>query len=286
MTRQSYTTNVYVHHGDGTNGTTTGIGYYQETNVMCDTNGNKIVKKYDKCEPVSLATGASRTVGTTTCSGNETLLLCTPQQGNDLTPYPVCSGAEVSDYPKLEYVQPSESNDKFTAEGYTRWVHKYTATGSEVVGDVNQKDSCHPVYKLSRTNSNNTVTATTSSVQKCQIQSPGTTGFTAGEWYCLNTTDNVATSCNGYSDTISDSETSTLKYHLPVMDATSSTTPVAPGWTYTEETDANSVSLRKTDRNKDECKLLTTRTTSGNTTSTTSVWRCTVGAPNGTSGLE
>ena len=284
LTTVRNTTNVYVPHGNGSNGTTTGIGYYTETNVMCDTSGNKIVKKYDKCDPVSLASGVSRTVGSKTCSGNQTLLMCTPQEG-DLTPYPVCSGAEVSGYPKLEYVQPSESNDKFTAEGYTRWVHKYTATGSEVVGDVNQKDSCHPVYKLSRTNSNNTVTATTSSVQKCQIQSPGTTGFTAGEWYCLNTTDNVATSCNGYSDTISDSETSTLKYHLPVMDATSSTTPVAPGWTYTEETDANSVSLRKTDRNKDECKLLTTRTNSGNTTSTTSVWRCTVGAPNGTSGL-
>lgn len=298
LSRVHYTTGVYVPHGNGSNGTTTGIGYYQETNVMCDTTGDKIVKKYDKCEPVSLASGASRTVGTTTCSGNETLLLCTPQQG-DPTPYPVCSGAEESGYPKKKYFAPTVSSGKITKEGYVATAHRLVGTSTDIINPAErvEYDECHTVYKVthSRTDATNTVTATTQTTKKCKVQNYTYPTNLTSTWvpntteYCLNTTNNASTSCDGYTDTISDSITSTVRYHLPIMKGNSgndAVTPIAPGWTYTEEKDADNVSLRGTDPDKDRCELLTTRTTSGNATSTTSVWRCTVGAPTGTPGLN
>ena len=290
LSRVHHTTGVYISHGNGNNGTTTGIGYYQETNVMCDINGNKIVKKYDECEPVSIAPGVPRTVAGVTCSGNQTLLLCTPQQGNDSTQYPVCSDAEVADYPKAKYFEPTISNGQITAEGYTQKVHKYTANGSEVTleSDVKNPDECHTVYKvISRTANNNTVTATTQTTKKCKVQSYShpvpSSAWTVDTWYCLNTDANG--SCEEYRDSIVDSETSTLKYHLPTMDANDSTKPVSAGYTYYEVTDENDVIVREIVRDKeDKCdnKILGRN---ANNSSSVTVSQCTVGAPTGTPGL-
>ena len=242
LTTVRNTTNVYVPHGNGSNGTTTGIGYYTETNVMCDTEGNKIVKKYDKCDPVSLASGASRTVGGKTCSGNQTLLMCTPQE-EPTTPYYVCSDAEVSNYPQLVYVAPTVSDGKFTARGYTKRVHKYTSDGAEVDGaERHNPDECHTVYKRTfdiGTNDDTgvrTATTTTQSTLKCRVQNPGTTGWSVGTEYCLNTTNDASTSCNGYSENTSDVITSTLRYHLPIMGTGSDNNkPKEPGYTYDAE---------------------------------------------------
>ncbi len=260
-------------------------GYYETTVTYCEGSATTYAPA-DECTPVADASLA-RSVTGQSCGDNQVLKRCMPQEGTQ-TPYFICDTTEASGYPKQKYFVPAESGNKFIKEGYTAWVHKYTDGGNEVPGELIDKDECRPVYKLERTASGNTVTATTSSVRKCTVQSydyPTGLTWTVGATYCLNTTNNASTSCAGYSDSISDEITSTLKYHLPIMDTTNTTTPVAPGWTYTEEKDVNSVSLRGTDRDKDQCELLATRTTSGNTTSTTSVWRCTVGAPVGTSGL-
>ena len=205
---------------------------------------------------------------------------------------------EESGWPKIIYFAPqkvdSTSGGMLVKPGYTKVQHKYLRdNGATTMDDAQTDDSpCITVSKQTRTANGNTVTTNKSTVQKCQIQSydalsSSSTGtWTTGNWYCLNT--NATGSCEGYSENVSDTVTSTLKYHLPTMAGTSgnaATTPVSPGWTYYEEKDAGSVVVRNTERNKDECELLTTRTTSGNTTSTTSVWRCTVGAPVGTSGL-
>lgn len=282
LSRVHHTTSVYVPHDEnGTSGTTTGIGYYTETNVMCDTTGNKIVRKYDKCEPVSLATGDSRTVGTLTCGANQAILTCTPQEA-PTTPYNVCSDTEASGYPKVEYIAPTVSSGKFTEKGYANLVHKYVGTNTEVIMR-DKPDTCHSVFKQehSRNASTDTVTTTMQSVLKCQIQSydrlgSGVTGtWTSGNWYCLNTTNNIATSCDGYSESISEDITSELKYHLPIMDGT---TPIGAGWTYREEK-SGSISVREARVEKDDCKQYLTRTISGNVTTTASVWKCTVSAP-------
>ena len=293
LTTVRNTTNVYVPHGNGSNGTTTGIGYYTETNVMCDTEGNKIVKKYDKCDPVSLASGASRTVGGKTCSGNQTLLMCTPQE-EPTTPYYVCSDAEVSNYPQLVYVAPTVSDGKFTARGYTKRVHKYTSDGAEVDGaERHNPDECHTVYKRTfdiGTNDDTgvrTATTTTQSTLKCRVQNPGTTGWSVGTEYCLNTTNDASTSCNGYSENTSDVITSTLRYHLPIMGTGSDNNkPKEPGYTYDAEVPSGqSETLRITNRKLDKCETLLTRTNSGTGTVSSSVTKCTVGAPTGTPGL-
>ena len=287
-------TTVYVHHGStDSSTTTTGIGYYTETNVMCDTSGNKIVKKYDKCDPVSLASGASRTVGGKTCSGNQTLLMCTPQE-EPTTPYYVCSDAEVSNYPQLVYVAPTVSDGKFTARGYTKRVHKYTSDGAEVDGaERHNPDECHTVYKRTfdiGTNDDTgvrTATTTTQSTLKCRVQNPGTTGWSVGTEYCLNTTNDASTSCNGYSENTSDVITSTLRYHLPIMGTGSDNNkPKEPGYTYDAEVPSGqSETLRITNRKLDKCETLLTRTNSGTGTVSSSVTKCTVGAPTGTPGL-
>ncbi len=290
LTTVRNTTNVYVPHGNGLNGTTTGIGYYTETNVMCDTDGNKIVKKYDKCDPVSLASGASRTVGGKTCSGNQTLLMCTPQE-EPTTPYYVCSDAEVTEYPKLVYVAPTVNDGKFTARGYTKWVHKYTSSGAEVDGaERHNPDECHTVYKRTFGMADNgtgvrTATTTTQSTLKCKVQTPGTTVWGVGTEYCLNTTDSASTSCVGYAESTSDVITSTLRYHLPIMGTgANSNKPLKPGYTYNEEA-SGAVAVRGTNQEYDKCETLLTRTNSGSSTVTASVTRCTVGAPTGTPGL-
>lgn len=289
LTTVRNTTNVYVPHGNGSNGTTTGIGYYTETNVMCDTSGNKIVKKYDKCDPVSLASGASRTVGGKTCSGNQTLLMCTPQE-EPTTPYYVCSDAEVSGYPKKKYFAPTVLDGKITKEGYTAWMHKYTSNGDEIEGDLADKDECHTVYKLARTNTSvSTVTTTTQTTRKCNVQSyeypSPSSPWTLNREYCLNTDANG--NCDGYSDNISDSETSTLKYHLPTMSATDSAIPIRAGYTYYEVKDGNNVTVREIIKEKDKCEeKILGRNASSNINNSAVVTQCTVVAPAGTPGLD
>ena len=282
LSRVHYSTTVYVPHDpSGASGTTTGIGYSIDTVSMCNSNGDKTLKKYDHCELVSPASGTQRTVASVTCSGNETLLQCTAQQGNST--YYVCVGAEVSGYPKLKYVAPTESYGKFTEEGYTRWVHKHVSGGAEIDGDVNLKDTCHPVYKLNRTNSNNTVTTTTESVRKCQIQSPGTSGFTADEWYCLNTTNNVSTSCNGYSDSIVDDGAnvdSTTIYYTPPQKGTINGSNVLIKYGYVTKVTKFKSGQTDTVDTPDECDRVQkiTRTASDSTVSvqTNVVERCKV----------
>ncbi len=194
---------------------------------------------------------------------------------------------EYDGWPKIIYFAPQKSNGKLVKPGYTRVEHKYLRDGGATTMDSAQTvDSpCITVSKQTRTASGDTVTTQKQTVQKCQIQSYGelssdSTGtWPTGNWYCLNT--DASGSCDGYSDTISDEITSTLKYHLPIMKGISgddATTPVAPGWTYNEEKDAGNVTVRNTERNKDECNLVYRKLTAS-TSLPEQTWKCTVGAP-------
>ena len=283
-------TTVYVHHGStDSSTTTTGIGYYTETNVMCDTSGNKIVKKYDKCDPVSLASGVSRTVGTKICSGNQTLLMCTPQEG-DLTPYPFCSDAEVTGYPKKKYFAPTGSDGKITKEGYTALVHKYTSSGNEV-SETNgiTLDKCDPAIKKSR-NANDTATVV-KTVSKCTVQDPGTTGYEVGSTYCLNL--DSGENCDDYLIIGEEEETYSTQYISPT--GTSGKLTVA-GYTCRKKTFTRKTTSGSTVSTvEEECQKIQddtchkavkhTRTSSDNiiTMAEKSLLKCEVQAPGNTS---
>lgn len=199
---------------------------------------------------------------------------------------------EYDGWPKVIYFAPQKSNGKLVKPGYTKVEHKYLRDGGATTMDSAQTvDSpCITVSKQTRTASGDTVTTQKQTVQKCQIQSYGelssdSTGtWPTGNWYCLNT--NASGSCDGYSDTISDEITSTLKYHLPIMGTgTYSNTPLKPGYTYNEEA-SGTIVLRGTNQEYDKCETVLARTNSGSSTVTASVTRCTVGAPTGTPGLN
>lgn len=258
-------------------------GYYEKTINYCE--GSATTYEADECTPVSLAAGDSRTVGTLTCNANQTLMRCTPQEGSPITPYFICEDAEVSGYPKKVYVAPTASDGKFTAAGYTKLVHKFTNAGAEVSETQrNIPDECHEVFKRTFTVSGDTTrtsTATTTSALKCTVQDypNAASPWTVGTTYCLNAASATAsTSCDGYGEDITATETSELKYHLPIMDTTNTTTPVAPGWAYREEKSGSAV-VRESERMKDDCKQYLSRTISGSVTTTASVWKCTVSAP-------
>ncbi|MBO4582968.1 MAG: hypothetical protein J5714_02860 [Alphaproteobacteria bacterium] len=174
-------TSVYVSNTSSSNIFTPKVGYYQTTTNMCEGNP-QITYKQDKCIPVSLATGDSRTVGTITCAANQTLMRCTPQAGASTDPYFICENAEVSGYPEKQYVAPAGTNGVLNTAGYTRWAHKYTSSSSIVYEKIDD-DTCRNAVKRTR-NAANTQT-TTRNVLKCTVQNPGTNGYTEGSSYCL-----------------------------------------------------------------------------------------------------
>lgn len=275
-------TKVYRSHQYSNNHYSPARGYYETTVTYCEGSATTYTPA-DECTPVADARLA-RSTGQS-CADNQVLKRCTPQEGTQ-TPYFICDTTEVSGYPKKKYFVPTIENGKITKEGYTAWVHKYTSTGTEIEGDLADKDECHTVYKVqhSRSGDNNEIlTATTQTTQKCTVQSytyPNPSSpWTVGATYCKNT--NASGSCTGYSDSISDSETSTLKYRAPLLSSSDSGVPVSAGYTYYDVTDGDDVSVREIIGVKDECWPVY-RTSSVATTYPEMTWKCEVQYPGDT----
>ena len=276
---------VYVPNTSATNIFTPAVGYYENTATMCY-GSPQVTYDKDTCTPIA----DTRTGGAATCNGEHQVYMECRRQDTGAT-YNICdtiegvaqgyaSINEATGWPKTIYVAPEKNaiNTKLIRAGYTAIEHKYLNRNGGVTTEVLHEDTCREAFKRTRTATNaTTVTTTVESVLQCTVQAPGATGYVAGETYCLNTDANG--SCDGYV-TLDDTQTSVLKYHMPTMDSTNTTTPVKPGYTYWQESGTANVVAREIIEETDPCEMVVKPGASGG--SSVSTRRCTVLSPGGT----